>query len=315
MNDHRDHQIDDHWIRKQRGSKNQADPYRPYHFLTEKERTLSGSIEDVTTIFLTNRECRYACLMCDLWKNTTDRPVPKGAIPKQIEWALKKLPPARLIKLYNSSSFFDPGAIPPADYSRIADLVKSFETVIVENHPLLTGERCLQFARMIRPQLQVAMGLETVHPEVLHRLNKKMKPEDFRRSVKFLHDNGISSRAFILLRPPFMSETEGIYWARKSLDYAFESGTESCIVIPTRAGNGAMDLLQRSGHFTPPELRSLEEVHEYGINLNAGMVFVDTWDLRQFSSCDLCFEKRRNRIEQMNLLQGNIPPATCSCKS
>lgn len=315
MSDHNDLQIDEHWIRKQRGIKNQIDPLRPYHFLIEKERTPSGSIEDVITIFLTNRECRFSCLMCDLWKNTTDRTVPEGAIPAQIEWALEQLPGARHIKLYNSASFFDPGAIPPADYARIAELVKPFDTVIVENHPNLTGERCLQFDRMIRPKLQVAMGLETVHPEVLHRLNKKMKPEDFRQSVKFLNDNGISSRAFILLRPPFMSEAEGIHWARKSLLYAFESGTESCVVIPTRAGNGAMEILQKDGHFTPPELSSLEEVLEYGISLNAGMVFADTWDLQQFSSCNLCFEKRKQRIEQLNLFQGNIPAVTCSCES
>jgi len=217
MSDYKDLQIDDQWIRKQRGTKNQVDLFRPCHFLIEKERTLSGSIEDIITIFLTNRECSFSCLMCDLWKNTTDRTVPDGAIPTQIEWALQQLPPARHIKLYNSASFFDPGAIPPADYSRIAELVKPFDTVIVENHPLLTGERCLQFARMIRPQLQVAMGLETIHSGVLHRLNKKMKPEDFRNATHFLKENGISSRTFILLRPPFLSEAEGVHWAKESM--------------------------------------------------------------------------------------------------
>lgn len=313
MSKQQDLQIDDQWIRSLRGTKNHIDPLRPAHFLIEKERTLSGTIEDVITIFLTNRECRFTCLMCDLWKNTTDIPVPPDAIPTQIEWALEQLPTARHIKLYNSANFFDPGAIPPADYPGIAALVKTFETVIVENHPLLTGERCLQFARMIRPQLQVAMGLETVHPEVLHKLNKKMKPEDFQRSVALLKKNGISSRAFILLRPPFLTEEEGIHWAKKSLTYAFESGTDSCTVIPTRAGNGAMEHLQQKGLFTPPRIQSLEEVQAYGIGLRAGPVFADTWDLELFSRCDLCFEKRRERMEQMNLVQKNIPPLTCSC--
>jgi len=286
--------MDDQWIRNLRGKKNRVDPLRPTHFLIEKERTLRGTIEDVITIFLTNKECGFSCLMCDLWKNTTDRPVPAGAIPTQIEWALEQLPAARHLKLYNSASFFDPGAIPPADYPGIAALVKSFETVIVENHPLLTGERCLEFSRLIRPELQVAMGLETIHPEVLHKLNKKMKPEDFRKSVKFLKDNGISSRAFILLRPPFLSEPEGIHWVKKSLVYAFESGTDYCIVIPTRTGNEAMEHLQQNGHFSPPQIQSLEEVHAYGIGLGAGLVFADTWDLHQFSR--------------------ELPPVACSCK-
>ncbi len=250
--------------------------------------------------------------MCDLWKNTTDTQVPPGALPSQIEWALDQLPSARHVKLYNSANFFDAGAVPTADYPRIAELVSSFETVIVENHPLLTGEKCLQFSRMILPKLQVAMGLETIHPEVVKKLNKKMKPADFRRSVKFLKNHGISSRAFILLRPPFLSEQEGVKWAKKSLDYAFDSGVDSCTVIPTRAGNGAMDLLLKEGHFVPPLIESLEEVQEYGINLGKGVTMVDTWDLSLFSTCDLCENKRRKRLEQMNLNQVILPRTACN---
>jgi len=315
MNNPTDLQINDQWIRNHRGAKNRIDPYRPYHFLIEKERTLDGSIENVITIFLSNKECRFNCLMCDLWKNTIDTPVPAGAIPQQIEWALEQLPQAKQIKLYNSSNFFDPAAIPTTDYSRIAELLESFDTVIVENHPLLTGERCLQFAGMLHPRLQVAMGLETVHPEVLQRLNKKMKPEDFQRSVMFLKGHGIGVRTFILLKPPFLSEKEGLHWAKESLIYAFDSGTDCCIVIPTRAGNGAMDQLQVEGQFSPPELISVERIQEYGLNLKRGTVFADTWDLEKFSRCELCFEKRKERMERMNLTQRIVPGIPCSCHS
>ena len=305
--------FDDQWIRNQRGNKNRVDPYRPCHHVVERERTSAGIVEDVITLFLTNRECGYTCLMCDLWKNTTDTTVPHGAIPKQIEWALQRLPAARHIKLYNSGSFFDPRAIPPSDYGRIAELLQSFETVVVENHPRLTGERVFQFARMLRPRLQVAMGLETIDPDVLMRLNKKMTPDDFWKSVGILKEHGISSRAFILLKPPFTEEEAGKQWAKASLEYAFDAGSECCTVIPTRAGNGAMDLLQEEGHFTPPLLSSLEEVHAYGISMGRGNVFADTWDLKLFSSCDLCFEQRKQRLEQMNLEQVVLPFKDFAC--
>ncbi|MGW8316910.1 MAG: hypothetical protein ACWGNV_15035, partial [Bacteroidales bacterium] len=164
MNDGREQPFGTKWIRSHRGRKNQVDPFRPYGFLVEEERTLRGTVEKVITLFITNVECPYTCLMCDLWKNTTDEPVPAGAIPAQIEWALKQLPPAPHIKLYNSANFFDPRAIPPEDYPRIAQMLEPFETVVVENHPRMTGELLFQFAGMIRPRMQVAMGLETVHP-------------------------------------------------------------------------------------------------------------------------------------------------------
>lgn len=304
----------DKWILSHRGKKNKVDPFKPYAWLVEKERQISGQIEDVATIFLTNMECPFHCLMCDLWKNTTDRPVTVGAIPTQIEWVLEQMPKVKHVKLYNSGSFFDDRAIPLADYPKIASLLSGFETVIVESHPKFIDDRCLQFSDLLQAELQVAIGLETVIPDILRKLNKHVTLDDFRHSVQFLCRNGISSRAFILLKPPYLSESEGIYWAQKSIDFAFSAGVECCIVIPVRAGNGAMEELQKTGDFHLPKIESLESVLKYGINLKAGRVFADTWDLGLFSKCPECLEQRIIRISYMNLNQEIISGEKCSCE-
>ena len=166
---------------------------------------------------------------------------------------------------------------------------------------------------MLKPKLQIAIGLETVHPEVLLKLNKQMTLEDFMNSVNFLTQNGISTRAFILLRPPFLSETEGIIWAKKSIDFAFSVGVESCTVIPVRGGNGAMDLLMKKGDFSLPDIHSLERVLEYGVNLNKGLVFADVWDLGLFSNCKKCFNKRIERLININLNQKTENQVLCNC--
>src|SRR5690348_9796219 len=87
--------------------RNTVDPLRPYAFLVEPERTRAGTVEDTAAVFLSNRECPFRCLMCDLWKNTTQERVPAGAIAEQIEFALARLVAVRHIKLYNAGSFFD----------------------------------------------------------------------------------------------------------------------------------------------------------------------------------------------------------------
>jgi archaeosine synthase beta-subunit len=305
----------DRWILETRGRKNTVDPRKPYGWLVEKEHTATGKVEDTAIIFLTNRECQFHCLMCDLWKNTTDESVPAGAVPDQIEWALDQMPAASHLKIYNSGSFFDSRAIPVEDYPRIASLVSKFETVIVESHPRLINEKCLYFRDMLKPELQVALGLETVHREVLRRLNKRMTLEDFTDSVRYLTLHGVSSRAFILLRPPFLSESEGILWAERSLDFAFSVGIECCTVIPVRPGNGAMDRLLESKLFSVPHIRSLETVLEYGLRLKAGRVFADVWDIRQFSACNQCLEQRTRRLIEMNLNQTISDPVICSCST
>ncbi len=305
--------LDDQWILQQRGPRNPADLTRPYASMVERERTIDGRVEDVATIFITNRECPFRCLMCDLWRNTTTKPVQVGAVAGQIEWALQDLPPAQHMKLYNAGNFFDTRAIPPADWPRIAELVWRHRTVIVESHPHLVDHRCLEFSEMLGPRLQVAMGLETVDPEVLPRLNKRMTLADYERATEFLLTHGIDVRAFILLRTPFQSEEEGLSWAERSLAYAFSVGVECCTVIPTRAGNGAMDWLQARGYFEPPALKSLEAVVEHGIAMNRGRVFADLWDISKFYRCQQCGPKRGERLREMNLSQEISPAVRCEC--
>jgi len=305
--------MDGRWIRSMRGEKSPLDPYLPYGWFNEKELSTLRVVEEVSAILLTNRECPYSCLMCDLWKHTTDETLLPGAIPAQIEYALDKLRPATHLKLFNSGSFFDPRAIPRKDYSKIASLSSAFDQVLVESHTAFIGEESLEFSGMLNGQLQVAIGLETVHPEILPRLNKGMSLEDFKRSVGFLKSNGISARAFILLCPPFLSEAEGLEWACRSIDFAFTCGVDVCSVIPVRSGNGALDRLATEGFFAEPTIQSLERVLEYGIKLKKGIVLADLWDLERFSTCDQCYESRRERLNQMNLTQEHMQQVKCSC--
>ena len=270
----------DRWILSHRPERQVGDAYRPYAVNVEEERAGSGEVVSVAAVFLTNRECPGRCLMCDLWKHSLRETVPGGAIPAQIDHALawlntqrqdpplsRSIPLARHIKLYNSGSFFDPRSVPPEDHSAIAQRVCGFERVIVECHPAFIGAAVVRFRDLLRahaaeerrrvdllPELEVALGLETAHPQVLGKLNKRMPLELFARAGAFLGQNGIAVRVFILVKPPFMSEADALPWAERSLDFAFDSGAEVAVLIPTRSGNGALEALARQGHFSPPKL-------------------------------------------------------------
>jgi radical SAM enzyme (TIGR01210 family) len=299
------------WITAQRPSRsNTLDPFKPHAFFLEEERAASGCTVASATILLTNKECPWRCLMCDLWKNTLTHTVPPGAIPRQIDYGLSQLNsrPGQ-IKLYNSGSFFDPAAIPPVDYPAIAQAVAVVDHVVVESHPRLVGEKALRLRDLLPGTLEVAMGLETVHPQVLPRLNKKFTLAHFSQAAGFLRHNKIAVRAFVLVKPPFTNEAEGLEWTVKSAAFAFSCGAAVVSLIPTRPGNGAMDHLMKTGEFSPPRLSTLEKALELSLNLRGeGRVFADTWDLEQFSRCSVCFEQWRQRIHAINLSQ-QIPPA------
>ena len=311
--------------------------------MIEQERAESGEPVSIATVFLTNRECPWRCLMCDLWKNTLTETAPAGAIPAQIKWALQQpfsppsdrrregavatpsLPPlespevhpsgsaVRQIKLYNSGSFFDPRAIPPEDLPAIAERVRGFERVIVECHPALVGESAVKFRDSLEgAKLEVAMGLETVHPEVLPRLNKRMTLVEFSQAAAYLRRNGVALRVFILVKPPFLDEAEALHWAKRSIDFAFDCGAAVASLIPTRSGNGALDALARSGGFAPPKLATLEAALDYGVSLGRGRIFADLWELERFSDCPDCFRARKERLEKINFSQLVVAPVCCA---
>jgi radical SAM enzyme (TIGR01210 family) len=248
--------------------------------------------------------------MCDLWQNTLDEPTPRGAIPKQIDYALARLAPVRQVKLYNAGSFFDPLAIPVDDYAEIAARLQNFERVIVESHPAVLGDRCLRFRDLIAGRLEVAVGLETANPDALEKLNKRITLDTFRRAAAFLAIGGMDLRVFIMVRPPYLSEEEGLLWAQRSLDLAHECGATAATLIPSRDGNGAMEALRETGDFTPPTLRSLERSLEYGLGHNEMRVFADLWDIERLYACG-CSPERAKRLEIMNRTQIEPPPVEC----
>jgi len=296
-----------------RGPRNVVDPNLPYEAFVEKERTANGTVEDVAVVLITNRTCPFRCLFCDLWKNTTAVRSVEGQVAGQVEWALRKFPAAPHVKLYNAGNFFDDQAISRADRARITDQVAGRRTVIVECHPKLVDPRCEDFAARMEPRLQVALGLETIDPQVLPRLNKRMTVDDFARAVEFLLSHGIAVRAFIVLGLPYQTREEAVEWTRRSIDFAISIGVECCSLVAGRAGNGVMDVLQGRGEFTPPSLAAIEEVLDYGIDLRRGRVFMDLWGIERFFACATCGPARAERLREMNLSQQPVPRVQCVC--
>jgi hypothetical protein len=306
--------IADREIITARGSRSPLDPAKPYAHFVEREHSSAGDVEDVAAIFLTNKECPFRCVFCDLWQKTLPDRIADGLVAGQVEWALSNLPEPSHVKLYNAGSFFDPEAIPSADLPRIAQLLTGKRSAIVECHPRFVDDRCISFAKAIAPvKLEIAMGLETVDPEVLPRIKPSMTLDDFESAARFLTDNGIDIRAFILLGPPGHLGAERTDWAKRSIDRAFSLGVGCCVVIPVRPGNGIVDALAAQGLYSRTNLAELQSVVEYGIRLGCGRVFADLWDIERFAACPHCSGARVAALEQMNLTQRLSAPIDCSC--
>jgi len=74
-----------------------------------------------------------------------------------------------------------------------------------------------------------------------------------------------------------------------------------------------MDDLAANKLFSPPDIKSLEEVIEYAAGLGKGRVFADAWDLTLFTRCSKCIDKRIIRLTEMNHTQKIIKKVICTC--
>lgn len=284
---------------------------QPLDVLSEAEAYhKSGGTADVLTVLLRGSECTFRCLMCDLWKYTHPTRTAPGAITAQVQTALSALEPAKRneqpqwIKLYNASNFFAPVNVPVADLRTTGPLLNSFDRVIVENHPKLLPGSIIDFRDCLAGKLEIAMGLESIHPETLLALNKQMHLGDFQHACEWLLARDIDVRTFILLRPPGMEESEGIEWCIRSVEYAHALGVRHISIIPVRAGNGAIEKLAEQGLFTPPQAASLEQALRAVIDLPGAIVTADLWNWRQLRDLNEAGgEGFRDRIARLNLEQ------------
>jgi archaeosine synthase beta-subunit len=319
----------DRFVLDRRPPRRRHDPWRYQGLLVEDEPTAAGALATVATVFLTGRECPWRCVMCDLWRYTTEDDTPAGAIPAQLDQLRAELDArpeeARpsVVKLYNAGSFFDPRAVPVSDYDAIAARLAEFDHVVVESHPALVGPRLDQLrealGRRTGPEgrsvgLEVAMGLETAH-QSLARLHKRMTLEDFRLAAEYLKARAVALRVFVLVHPPFIPRAEREESLASSVEFAFACGASAVSLIPTRSGNGAMEALAEQGLFEASTLRDFERAVEIARSRSRGRVLADLWNLDRLAICPRCFFDRAERLRLQNLQQRDLPPVPCeSCE-
>ena len=304
----------DRRIRDLRPPKPVVSPWQAHGSLLEQERRPGGRIERALTVFLAGAECPFTCSFCDLWRFTIDGPTPAGALVKQLADVLRSIDPPQpnRLKLYNASNFFDRRAVPVDDLPAIAALAAPFAGVTVESHANTVGSQTVEFASMLSGRLEVAVGLETIHPSAAAQLNKRLDLTRFDGAAGFLASADIDLRVFVLLNAPYVPADESIEWTVRTVEYAVQRGASVVAVIPVRGGNGEMERLESLGHFIPPTLSGLEAVLDRCLHLAPAVVTADIWDAERLVKCGECGPARVERLRRINLTGRAEPRIACA---
>jgi Predicted Fe-S oxidoreductase len=117
--------------------------------------------------------------------------------------------PAELIKIYTSGSFLDEREVGAETRQAIAETFGDRERIVVESLPdFVEGEKITDFTDQ-GLAVDIAVGLETATDRVRHDcVNKYFDFADFEDACTTAKEAGAGIKAYLLMKPPFLSEAE-----------------------------------------------------------------------------------------------------------
>jgi archaeosine synthase beta-subunit len=186
----------------------------------------------------------------------------------QLAWVIHQYNPAdyRMVKIFTSGSFFDPAEVPPEFLSDVALRFRG-KLIIAETRPEFVDPEILSsFIEILDDgtypvPLYCAQGLETTSDTIRDKsINKGFSFQDFKHASVICHTAGAGVKAYLLLKPLFLTEGEAIADMKKSIrdvtGFADMISMNPCTV----QRNTELEYYWKRGAYRPPYLWSILSV-------------------------------------------------------
>ncbi len=318
-------------MREIRGLKEKHyDPHEPTRVWIDEDNTPDGVYQSLT-IILNTGGCRWAraggCTMCGYVAESVEGgTVEHEALMDQIQVCLDHEAraadePGGLIKIYTSGSFLDEREVPAETRRAIAETFGDRDRIVLESLPdFVDHEKLTDFTEQ-GLAVDVAVGLETATDRVRHDcVNKYFDFTDFEAACKTAKDAGAGVKAYLLMKPPFLSE-------REARDDMIESvrrcaAVEGCHTVSMNPCNvqryTMVNELFREGGYRPPWLWSVADVLEQTANVDAIVISdpVGHGSDRGAHNCGECDDRVQKAIKDFDLRQepSVFGQVDCECK-
>lgn len=231
-----------------------------------------------------------------------------------------------ILCLYTPGSFFDDDEISPELRIQILEIIskdKSIKRLAVESRPDYITEEKIGKVREILPnmEIEVGLGLDSADDRIRNLLIKKgLSFESYVKACDILNRFEITRVTYVLVKPPFLTESEAIIDAIRSTKKAFESGSSIVSFEPMSVQKDTVVYqLYSDGLYRPPWLWSVIEIVNEVDALGETRIgqFVYPPSVQYASNCDKCTLETLQKIREFNRW-GNIKvfdALTCECQS
>ncbi len=262
--------------------------------------------------------------MCGYHNDSATTPVTQEDLLNQLTIALEKYQNQKLIKIFNSGSFFDPNEIHPTIQKKIlTTLKKHAECISVESRPEYIAPATLKKTKQYlgSTTLEVGIGLETANDTIRQQaINKGFTFKAYQKATRLLKDYHAKIKTYVLIKPPFLTEKQAITDALSTVQQ-ISSLTHTISFNPVNIQRGTLvEYLWKRHQYRPPWLWTIIEIlkKSYAINPN---VYIKC-DIsgggkkRGAHNCPACNTPALTAIKQFSLTQKpqTLTDLTCECK-
>lgn len=300
-----------------------------------REEIFEGVNYKRAVVYLMSNGCEWAlksahgCMMCGhLAKQTRrDKPISVDDYLKQFEREFEKIDFKKypILNLYNNGSFINDNEIPAEARKGMLkkiNTIPDIKMLVLETRPeFVTEEKVREIKRLI-PNKHVELGVGLEIKDDFYRgicINKGFSLQRFNFAASIITKH-LNLRTYVLLKPLFLTEKEGIEQAIETIEYSFAMGaTTVSLEACTIQDYTFMKHLYERGLYSPPWLWSIVEVVK---NVKTpGKLIVGLFKFFPSPSavpnnCDRCNEKVMEAIVQYNrtLDRKAFNGITCECK-
>jgi len=244
------------------------DASRPATVYTTPEMLPDGTPCSAATVILRTKGCHWwwssGCTFCGYFNDTRDD-VTEADLQAQWDWSAAKLngfADVQMVKVYTSGSLLEDREIPVGFQERVLrECAERGLHLIVESRTEQLTQEKLAWATTINPDFTVAIGLEAYDDEVLRfHVNKGFSVRSYDRAVANLKEAGLRVKAYLMFKPPFMSEADALDHIVDWIAAIAEDADEISINPMNIQGGTVIDRLHRARQYRPPWLWSLVEM-------------------------------------------------------
>ncbi len=232
------------------------------------------------------------------------------------------------VKIYTSGSFLDSDEVSPEVRMEILRRVGSDDRVtevIIESRPEFVTDRTMQDLRerLSDRRIEIGMGLESANDVIREVcINKGFTLTEFQHALETARKYDIGTRAYVLLKPPFLTESQSQADALQTIKTCADIGVTTVSVNPVNIQkNTLVEKLWSRGSYRPPWLWTLISVlrrarQEIDDSVNIVCDPVAAGKSRGVHNCGKCDERVVRAIREFSLTQNEdvFEGLDCDCK-